>query len=145
MPKPIVSAAAAPGRRSADPASKPVLQSQAQRLLECASEGRAGPAGPGDSGSWGSSALKAEPPVPCYLLNYRGADSQPERNVILVSQPEKTSELPAAAIATAGKKPSSLLLFAAQRGWGGQRSLSIPGAPGQPVSAPGGTGSGLGG
>lgn len=88
--------------------------------------GEQGQQGRGARGAGGSSALKAKPPAHCYLLNNRGADSQPERNVILVSQPEKTSELSAAAIATAGKEPSSLLLCVAQRGWGGWRSLPIP-------------------
>jgi len=84
-----------------------------------------GEQGQGARGAGGSSALKVEPPACCYLLNYRGADSQPERNVILVSQPGKTSELAAAAIATAGKEPSSSLLCAAQCGWGGGRSLPV--------------------
>ena len=87
--------------------------------------GEQGRQGRGARGARGSSALKAEPPAHCYLLNNRGADSQPERNVILVSQPGKTSELPAAAIATAGKEPCSPLLCAAQRGRGGWRSLPI--------------------
>lgn len=127
--KPIASAAlpgglaAAPGRESADPRQR---AGAAKSGTEIASVPARGERGRGARGARGSSALKAKPPACCYLLNNRGADSQPERNVILVSQPGKTSELPAAAIATAGKEPSSPLLCAAQRGQGGWRSLPVP-------------------